>query len=190
MLVQQDFDWIEESRQQMHEMVDRRFDELCARLRRQKNSVLPLDTMPALFKGTKVIGILFPDGREVRTPTWKKAALELLQDCSKNPEMQMKLKDLSGHVYGRQRVLLAKQAEGMDAPLKIADDLYFESKFDTEALLKVLKERIFDVIGYDYRGILLKIQPPKQNITERVTILPEEGAEEAMEEEHGGMQLQ
>lgn len=82
--------------------------------------------------------------------------------------MAARLEDLSGKVFGRDRIILGKTEEGMDVPLKIKDDLFLEAKFDTESLLKVITNRIFDPIGYDYSGIRLKvIYPMMQNWMEQ-----------------------
>jgi len=50
----------------------------------------------------------------------------------------------------------------MDVPLKVDDDIYFEGKFDTESLLKVLTERVLRPAGYDYRFITITATDPRQ----------------------------
>ena len=61
--------------------------------------------------------------------------------------------ELRGRVFGNFRPLLAQAPEGMGAPLKIDEGLYWESKFDTEALLKNLTGKLLCRVGYDYQGI-------------------------------------
>ena len=56
--------------------------------------------------------------------------------------------------------LLAKSPNELDAPLKIDDDLYLETKFDTQSLFDIMKNRIFDVIGFDYGSIYIKYYDP------------------------------
>ena len=46
----------------------------------------------------------------------------------------------------------------MRSPLKIEDNLYVETHYDTETLLKILTTRILDVIGYDYRDITITVR--------------------------------
>ena len=50
----------------------------------------------------------------------------------------------------------------MGAPLKIDEGLYWESKFDTEALLKNLTGKLLCRVGYDYQGIAVKYRDPQQ----------------------------
>lgn len=127
-----------------------------------------LSVMPAYFKGKKPLAILYPDGTEVEVHTWKQVASQLVCGCAEDELMAARLEDLSGKVFGRDRIILGKTEEGMDVPLKIKDDLFLEAKFDTESLLKVITNRIFDPIGYDYSGIRLKvIYPMMQNWMEQ-----------------------
>lgn len=100
---------------------------------------LPLTANSAAFKGEKPESILFPGGREVKTPTWKTAVLAIMQDCNEDPVMHAHLMGLRGKVLGRQRTILAASPEKMHAPLEIDKDLYMESYYDTATLLYVLK---------------------------------------------------
>lgn len=52
--------------------------------------------------------------------------------------MHERLIQLRGKVFGRQRTILGKFPERMDVPIQIDKDLYFEAKFDTEALLTMM----------------------------------------------------
>lgn len=73
--------------------------------------------------------------------------------------MHQRLMNLRGSVAGRTRFILAADPDSMDVPLKIDDDLYFESKFDSEYLMKMMTERVLNVIGYDYSGITVTLRP-------------------------------
>ena len=42
--------------------------------------------------------------------------------------------------------------------IKIDEDLYLEGHYDTETLIKIVKNRILNVVGYDYRGIKVVIK--------------------------------
>lgn len=55
---------------------------------------------------------------------------------------------LRGKVFGRQRTILGKDPAGMDAPIQIDKDLYFEAKFDTEALLTMMEKKVLEPVGY------------------------------------------
>lgn len=44
----------------------------------------------------------------------------------------------------------------MDVPLKIDEGLYFEGKFDTEALLTIMIKKVLKPIGYDYSQIIIQ----------------------------------
>lgn len=143
---------------------------------------LPLTVMPAYFKGKKPLSILYPDGTEVGVRTWKQVALQLMRGCAENETMASRLEAISGKVWGRDRMILGENGDGMDAPLKIREHVYLESKFDTESLIKVITNRIFAPIGYDYQGIQLKVvNPALQNRMEQPE--DEEGMPEEPEED-------
>ncbi|MCD8109539.1 MAG: hypothetical protein LUE14_05505, partial [Clostridiales bacterium] len=105
------------------------------------------------FKGQKAVGILFPDGREQAVSTWKEAAVTILKDCNQKTEMHQGLLELCGRVFGRTRVLLSREPDAMDRPLQIDDGIYLETYFETDVLFRLLREKIFNFIGYDYSGI-------------------------------------
>ena len=44
-------------------------------------------------------------------------------------------------VAGRWRTILGSSPEEMDVPIKVDEELYFEGKFDTEAMLNMLEKR-------------------------------------------------
>lgn len=158
---------LETLRTELHGMVDAHIDTiryqlLTGELPEQQLRTRPLSGDSFLFKGEKPESIRLPDGREVKTPTWKAAALAILQDCNADPEMHARLMELRGKILGRQRVILAASPEGMHAPLEIDKDLYMESYYDTASLLYVLKERVLDAVGYDYSGIGVRLQPEQK----------------------------
>ena len=61
-----------------------------------------------------------------------------------------------GKVAGRQRIILGKSAEEMNVPLKIDEEIYFEGKFDTEALLTMMIKKVLEPVGYDYSQIIIQ----------------------------------
>lgn len=171
---------IEACRRQLHEIVDRNIDQLIQRITHGEADngqlSLPLSTHPSFFKGMKPFTIVFPDGTEVVTPTWKKVAAAVMQDCNADPARHETLMYLRGKVSGKLRSILSSTPEEMDVPLQIDEGLFMESKFDTETLLNVLTKRILDVVGYDYRGITVEYWDPKQRMgAQTAAEHPEEG---------------
>ena len=124
---------------------------------------IPLTMHPGYFKGKKPIAVVFPGERIVEAKTWKLVAKALLADCllaSSSREMMLYMR---GKVLGRSRLLLAATPKGMDAPIQVAEGVYFESKFDTETLLRIITDLIFKPTRYDYRGIKIRIRlAPRQ----------------------------
>ena len=97
-------------------------------------------TLPSMLKGKRPVSVTFASGETVETPTWKKAVQTILKHCNGQLDMHERLMQLRGKVFGRQRTILGKDPEGMDVPIQIDKDLYFEAKFDTEALLEGYKD--------------------------------------------------
>ena len=164
-LINKKLEMIEQSRLYMHRLVDAQYDGFIEKLNgnfdlnTEKPLVIrmSLATESAFFKGKKPVEVEFSDGNIIATPTWREAAAAILMDCNNIPKMHYSLIRLAGKVYGRDRILLSDSEDNMIAPIKIDEGLYFEGKFDTEGLLNVMKKRLFDVIGYDYSDINIKI---------------------------------
>ena len=171
---------LESLRSEMHSMVDARVDGSIQHILHggvlDIAPTLPLTANPSVFKGKKPESILFPDGREIKTPTWKTTVLAIMQDCNEDPVMHAHLMGLRGKVLGRQRAILAASPEKMHAPLEIDKDIYMESYYDTGTLLYVLKSRVLDEVGYDYSGIRVRFQQEQ---------VQEQTQEEAQEQTSG-----
>lgn len=171
---------IEQSREQMHRIIDKRYDVLVHKILTNGHElVLPegerimsLAADPARFKGTKPTAIRFPDGRTVSVSKWRMAVMEVLWDCNRDPAMHDGLMNLRGKVNGRLRPILAGVAVGMDVPLKIDENLYLEGKLDTEFLLKIVTNDILSSVGYDYSNVGLVIYDPKLEMTGEQNHLP------------------
>jgi len=82
----------------------------------------------------------------------------MLSRCNADSEMHVALMNLRGKISGRERVILAKEADKMRSPMKIDDNLYFETHYDTETLLRTILTRVLDVVGYDYSHILVAVR--------------------------------
>ena len=164
MIDQRILDAIEESRQQMHRMIDDLFDERLARL---QSDTPPTDTTPDevtlplrgnanFFKGKRPISVIFPNGDEIPAKTWKGIVYTILADCTADPDRLAKLKDLSCVASGKSRYILLGSPNLLDAPIRVCDGLYMETKYDTETLLNVLMTRLLDVVNYDYSGVKIR----------------------------------
>jgi hypothetical protein len=126
-------------------------------------TVYPLTVNPAIFKGKKPTAILFGDKR-VATHKWKAVAEELMKHCNADAEKHVALMNLRGKIAGRERVFLAREKSNMRSPIEIDKNLYIETNYDTETLLRILMTRIFDAINYDYSGIsvsIISVNPQK-----------------------------
>ena len=49
--------------------------------------------------------------------------------------------------------ILGSSPEEMDVPIKVDEELYFEGKFDTEAMLNMLEKKVLEPAGVDYSSI-------------------------------------
>lgn len=138
-------------------MIDEKIDELIMSANDTEGEAFP-GTMESsfqfgTFKGKKAVGIRFPEGKEQEVSTWKEAAVVILRDCIQDTGMHRRLLELCGRVFGRTRVLLSGEPDTMDRPVQIDDGIYLETYFETDVLFRLLREKIFDFIGYDYSGI-------------------------------------
>lgn len=121
-------------------------------------SIYPLSVNPGIFKGKKPTGVLFGEDGRVDVGTWKVVFREILQRCNEDPEKHVALMNLRGKISGRERVFLARESDGMRSPLKLSENLYVETHYDTETLLRIMTTRILDAVGYDYSGISVAIR--------------------------------
>lgn len=166
---------IDKLRNEMHTKVDFKCDNLIERIANgeslddtvESEMVLPLNSMSALFKGTKVSAVRFSDGREIKVRKWKDAVKVILQDCNSDEDMHNILENICGKVFGKTRTLFDRSPDEMIAPIKIDENMYLETKFDVEALLNVLKNRILDFAEYDYSKISIVFQEPS-NTTNQI----------------------
>lgn len=121
-------------------------------------SVYPLIAGSKIFKGTKPTSVIFPDQSPVYVSTWKQVVSAIMEQCLQSSSNKAKLFSLSNSISGRKRRILAQFDTDMRSPLKLCDNLYMESHYDTETLLNVLTNRILDAIQYDYTNIQISIR--------------------------------
>ena len=111
---------------------------------------------PAELKGKRPLAVQFAPGEWIETPTWRKVAQRILQACNEQPDIHERFMEMCGKVAGRWRTILGSSPEEMDVPLKVDEELYFEGKFDTEAMLNMLEKKVLEPAGVDYSSILLR----------------------------------
>lgn len=162
---------IERYRKQVHETFDRQLDDyilskMCGDLTayvKDGLAVKPLLSPAKAFKGTKPAALILPKHGRVETFTWHRAAHCILLDCDDDPVRHKHLMAMRNRIAGNFRWLLSDSPKEMQAPLKINDELYFEGKFDTEALLLNMTRKVLQPAGYDYSGIVVVLRNYKAN---------------------------
>jgi hypothetical protein len=119
--------------------------------------IYPITVNSAVFKGKKPVAVII-NGVRIDVSKWKTVVTEIMKDCNSDPEKHVALMNLRGKISGRERVLLAKESNMMRSPIKIYENLYIETHYDTETLLRTLMTRILDAVDYDYSNILVAIR--------------------------------
>lgn len=108
------------------------------------------------FKGKKVIAVIIHNERMI-TPTWKKAVSIILTDVIKDKKYKEKMYNLCDKMLGRVRNRLAHTSESMRSAIKLDDNLYIETHYDTETLMRFLLE-ILNELNYNYDDIKIVIK--------------------------------
>ena len=90
---------------------------------------------------------------------------------------------MCGKVAGRWRTILGSSPEEMDVPLKVDKELYFEGKFDTEAMLNMLEKKVLEPAGGDYSSIKIRYMAKVQEAAKNIDHVPEQDALEHEEQE-------
>ncbi len=118
----------------------------------------PLSDNPAFFKGKKPVAVIFADNKRVEVHTWKKVVEAIMRDCISDRRRKDMLFSMCGRIAGNTRVILSTDDSSMGSPLKIDENLYIESHYDAETMLKILTQRILNNVGYDYTGISIALR--------------------------------
>jgi hypothetical protein len=148
--------------------VDAAFTELIRKLESGANTseirwsgnyetVYPITSNPAIFKGKKPTAVMFGDER-IDVGKWKTVVEEIMKRCDADSEKHVSLMNLRGKISGRERVILAKDEGKMRSPMQISENLYIETHYDTETLLRTLMKRILDVVDYDYSCVKVAVR--------------------------------
>lgn len=162
---------IKEIREKQNElviMINSTFDDLVKKIEKiqmeenefesEYETIYPI-TNTTGFKGKKPIAIIY-EGKRQLTPTWKAVVNSVLQEVIKNEIMKNKIMLLRDKLLGRVRKRLSKTNADMRSPLKICDNLFIETHYDTETLIKLLLE-ILEEISYSYNEIQVVIKNKK-----------------------------
>lgn len=161
--------------QQMIQDINEKFDALIYNLQMEQHEIennvcgqvaevracevlYPLTVSAGVFKGEKPIGVCFGDGRRVAVTKWKQVATVILQECNRDIDCHNRLMQLRDTVKGRDRILLGSEIGKMRSPMKIDDNLYIETHYDAESLIRILTTRILDPINFNYNNIKIAIR--------------------------------
>lgn len=156
---------IREKQNQLIVMINTVFDEIVKEVEQltleenmtitEYESVYPV-TNSTGFKGRKPIAVII-EGKRMTTPTWKKVVENVLIEVIKEENMKKKIFDLRDILLGRIRTRLSRKSDNMRSPIKLCDNLYIETHYDTETLIKLLIE-ILSEISYDYNKIKVVVK--------------------------------
>lgn len=138
---------------------------------------------PAELKGKRPLAVQFAPGEWIETPTWRKVAQKILQACNEQPDIHERFMEMCGKVAGRWRTILGSSPEEMDVPIKVDEELYFEGKFDTEAMLNMLEKKVLEPAGVDYSSIKIRYMAKVQEAAKNIDHVPEQDALEHEEQE-------
>lgn len=119
------------------------------------------------------------------TPTWRKVAQKILQTCNEQPDIHERFMEMCGKVAGRWRTILGSSPEEMDVPIKVDEELYFEGKFDTEAMLNMLEKKVLEPTGVDYSSIKIRYMAKGQ---EQAKNIEQDVLEHEEQEQHAPVQ--
>ncbi len=156
---------IRENQNQLILMINTTFDELVKKVekmqRGEENDEMEYEitypiTNTSVFKGKKPIAVKIQNKRVI-TPTWKKVVENILKEVLEDEQMKNKIFGLRDVLLGRVRTRVSKKKDQMRSPLKLCDELYIETHYDTETLMNLLLE-ILDSISYDYNNIKVVIK--------------------------------
>ena len=186
---------IEELREEMLQLVNTKCDALLQMYRSGELRTDMKDTIresslitvsPAELKGKKPLAVQFAPGEWIETPTWRKVAQKILQACNEQPDIHERFMEMCGKVAGRWRTILGSSPEEMDVPIKVDEELYFEGKFDTEAMLNMLEKKVLEPAGVDYSSIKIRYMGKGQEAAK--SIAEQDALEHEEQEQHAPMQ--
>lgn len=156
---------IREKQNQLIVMINATFDEIVRKVEDLQSgsneyeieyeSAYPI-TNTTGFKGKKPIAVKISNER-ITTPTWKIVVEKILKQVLKEKEMEDRLMALRDKILGRKRTRVSSSDVTMRSPLKLNENLYVETHYDTETLMNFLIQ-ILSEIHYDYNSIEIIIK--------------------------------
>lgn len=111
------------------------------------------------LRGTKPTLLRHGDDA-IPVTSWKQVFAAVLDICNRQEHYHEALLATRNETLGRSRKVIADSPQGMLSPLKVDDNLYVETNFSTEALLKLLRDRILNRIDFDSRSIAFEYWRP------------------------------
>ena len=111
------------------------------------------------LRGTKPTLVRYGD-EVIPVTSWKRAFAAVLDICNRQEHYHEALLAIRNETLGRSRKVIADSPQGMLSSLKVDDNLYIETNFSTEALLKLLRDRILNRIDFDSRSITFEYWRP------------------------------
>ena len=159
---------IREKQNQLITMINTTFDDIVKRVEEleisgnesnvEYESIYPI-TNTTGFKGNKPIDVLIGNERMI-TPTWKVVVKRVLEEVMKDNEMKKRLFELRDKLLGRVRRRISSEPNEMRSPLKLCEELYVETHYDTETLMNLLLQILYE-ISYDSSNIKVVIKTKK-----------------------------
>ena len=177
---------IEELREEMLQLVNTKCDAL---LQMYRSGEMWTDMKDTIRESSLItvspaeLAVQFAPGEWIETPTWRKVAQRILQACNEQPDIHERFMEMCGKVAGRWRTILGSSPEEMDVPIKVDEELYFEGKFDTEAMLNMLEKKVLEPAGVDYSSIKIRYMAKVQEAAKNIDHVPEQDALEHEEQE-------
>ena len=154
---------LENLRTELIGYINMKFDELIQRGNDNEESevgriclTLPLSSYSGLFRGKKPVAVIFRNGEEVLTPTWKKVVACIIKDCINDENKHKAILAMREVLTGRQRVILSADKNKLDIPIQITEELYMEGRYDAESLIRIMKKTILECVNYDINNVSIK----------------------------------
>ena len=121
---------------------------------------VPITSNPAIFAGRMPIFVAF--GNELKyVMSWREVLSVVLERCNQDPIYHERLMDLRGKSFGKSRVTLSDEPDGMRKVAKIDENLYIEVHNGAKAMMYTLVRKILTAIQYDCSNIsvIMKAKP-------------------------------
>ena len=118
--------------------------------------------------------------------TIRNVSINELHDFRNHPfkvEKNMELCELMRSIEKEGVLVPLLVRTNLDVPIKVDEELYFEGKFDTEAMLSMLEKKVLEPAGVDYSSIKIRYMAKVQEAAKNIDHVPEQDALEHEEQE-------